>query len=362
MVGSNSQDRSDKAEQSASTGEKHQTDHDSSDVKRTKTERQTTLDDSLDNGKEDNAADPRSEKSKHPKPAKEESQDAVQPSEEPHVPSNILEKGIFYFFVRGRVGIDEIEKVDDVARSYILLRPIDKDAKLGEGPIGDSRTTRLMALPKKALPSSGKDRFMAFVEMSSPSYDELKRKFLASDDYETKTAGTRHTPAATPVGEGVYAITTTGRESHLAYMTTLPEKLGSVQTKLGLKDQGSFVLSTKNPQHKGPANARLPKGPEFPEEIIKEFRSLRWLPSRPEHLNYENAQLLLIGESSGLDKAVEPQEEDKENGKEEPLEVLGHLEEEDLERMRHLPGGESESLFADLHAHAKDYPKLQTTF
>lgn len=180
----------------------------------------------------------------------------MQPAEEPHV-SNILEKGIFYF-VRGRVGL-EIDKVDDVAQSYILLRPIDKDAKLGEGPIGDSRTTRLLALPKKVLPSSEKDCFMTFVEMSSPSYNELKSKFLSSDDYETKTAGTRHTPAATPVAEGVYAITTTGRDSHLACMTTLPEKHGSVQTRLGFEEKGSFILSTKNPQYESPANARLPE-------------------------------------------------------------------------------------------------------
>ncbi len=96
--------------------------------------------------------------------------------------------------------------------------------------------------------------------------------------------------------------------------------------------------------------------------IIEEFRSLRWLPTRPEHLNYANAQFILIGESSGLEKAVEPQEEDQKDGKEEPQEVLDHLEEEDLKRMRHLPGDESESLYADLHARAKDYPELQTTF
>lgn len=168
--------------------------------------------------------------------------------------------------MRGRVGVDEIEKVDDVARSYILLRPIDKDAKLGEGPVGDSARTRLLALPKKVLPASGGDRFMTFVEMSSPSFDELKREFLASSDYETKTAGTRHTPAATPLGEGVYAITTTGRESHLAYMTTLPEKPGPAQAKMGLRDRCSFILRTKNPQHEDPANARLPEGPAFPQE------------------------------------------------------------------------------------------------
>ena len=125
---------------------------------------------------------------------------AVEPgAREDVVPSNILEKGIIYFFFRGRVGIDEPEQVDDIARSYLLLRPIEKDAKLGEGTIGDAGNTRLCALPKKVLPLSGKDRFMIFVEKSGASFKELKDEFLSSSDYVTKTVGTRHTPAATPI-------------------------------------------------------------------------------------------------------------------------------------------------------------------
>jgi hypothetical protein len=102
--------------------------------------------------------------------------------------------------------------------------------------------------------------------MTDASYEKLKEDFLASTDYMTKTAGARHTPQATPIAEGVYAMTSTGRESHFAYMLTLPEKLEEVQKELGLKKQGSFILSTKNPKYPGPANARLPKDPEFSEE------------------------------------------------------------------------------------------------
>lgn len=69
-----------------------------------------------------------------------------------------------------------------------------------------------------------------------------------------------------------------------------------------------------------------------------------------------------MGESSGLKKAVAPQDEDKKAGKEDPEEALENLEEEDLKRMKHLPGDQSASIFADLEVHAKDYPKLQTTF
>jgi hypothetical protein len=66
----------------------------------------------------------------------------------------------------------------------------------------------------------------------------------------------------------VYALTSTGRESHLAYILTLPEKLDQVQKDLGLKDKGSFILSTKNPEYPGPANAQLPEGPGFSKKYV----------------------------------------------------------------------------------------------
>lgn len=196
---------------------------------------------------------------------------AVEPGargEYEQVPSSILEKGIIYFFFRSRVGVGEPSDVNEIARSHIILRPLERDAKLGSGSIGDAGNSRVCVIPKKVLPQSGRERWTAFVEKSGASFQQLKEEFLSSSDYETKTAGTRHTPAATPVGEGVYAITSTGRESHLAYILTLPEELGEVQREMGLKEKGSFIISTKNPQHPGPANARLPKPPEYPKEWV----------------------------------------------------------------------------------------------
>lgn len=192
---------------------------------------------------------------------------AVQESSkrEESTPSSILEKGLIYFFFRGRVGIDEPSDVDELARSYIVLRPIPHGAKLGEGPIGDDGSYRLLALPKKVLPASPKDRFMVFVEKANVALEEIKST-LGASDYATKTLGTRHTPSATPIGEGVYAITSTGRESHLAYILTIPTKVSEVQQDVGLQERGSFVTSVKNPKYPGPANTNLPQGPEFSQE------------------------------------------------------------------------------------------------
>lgn len=160
---------------------------------------------------------------------------------------------------------------------------------------------------------------------------------MKSDDYTTQS-GPRHTPAATPVAEGVYAITTTGRESHLAYILTLPEKLGDVQNDLGLRQQGSFILSVKNPKAPGPANADIGKDPGYSQELQNEFRSLRWAPLKPDHLNYEGCQFLMVGEGEkGLEKATEPQEGD-EKKEETPKEELKKLEDEDEIRVEHLNG------------------------
>ena len=129
-------------------------------------------------------------------------EDAVEDStqREEATPSNILEKGIIYFFFRGRVGINEPTNVNDIARSYIVLRPLPHGAKLADGPIGDAGNNRMLALPKKVLPLSPKDRFMTFVEKSNTSRNDIKSQ-LSSSDYTTKTVGARHTPAATPIGE-----------------------------------------------------------------------------------------------------------------------------------------------------------------
>lgn len=82
----------------------------------------------------------------------------------------------------------------------------------------------------------------------------------------------------------------------------------------------------------------------------------------PKHL-IPNAQFLLIGESSGIQKAMKPEEKDRKADKEEkPIEEMEKLEEEDTDRMEHLGRDDSDAIFADLEVQAKDYPKLQTSF
>ncbi|KAF2195400.1 tetrapyrrole biosynthesis, uroporphyrinogen III synthase [Zopfia rhizophila CBS 207.26] len=274
-------------------------------------------------------------------------------------PSNILEQGIIYFFMRNRVGIEEAESVGDLARTYFVLRPLPKGAKLGDGPIQDLRNNRLFALPKKVLPKSHRDRFMAFVEKANTTIQDLKDNFFRGSEYETKTSGTRRTAPVTTVGEGVYAITRTeDRTTHLAYMLTIPSELGEVQKDLGLRAEGYFVMNVKNPERPGPTSARLPQGPGFPKEIIEEFRGLAWTEAKPKYLDYVNCQILLIGENT--EKAMEPTIKDQKHNKETPKEEIEQLEHEDELRVEHLHG--DDSVFDDLKISKKDYPQVPTTW
>lgn len=63
------------------------------------------------------------------------------------------------------------------------------------------------------------------------------------------------------------------------------------------------------------------------------------MPVQPKHLDYENAQILLIGHKDhGLDKASVPQKEDQQENKDEPKEEMEKLEHEDEIRVEHLKG------------------------
>lgn len=284
------------------------------------------------------------------------------PEREAKMPSNVVEKGIIYFFTRGRVDVEEPQGIQDLMRTYFVLRPLPKDAKLGQGPIPESDNNRLAVLPKKVLPKSNKDRFLAFVEKGGVSVEVLKEEFFPGAEYETKKVGSRQVPPVTPIGEGVYAITATGRTSHLAYILTIPREIDQVQLDIGLREKGSFIVSVKNPTKKGPTYAQLPQGPEYPIEILEEFGDLRWIPvHNSQYLNYANAQFLLIGEGEDrFSKALEPTDKDRQEGKETAEEELEKLEDEDQIHVEQMDG--DAAVFQDLHIDRSEYPDVLTTW
>lgn len=85
--------------------------------------------------------------------------------------------------------MDEAQSVSEVARSYIVLRPLPLNQSIGEGPISGSEKARLIALPKKSLPKGARDRFATFVEKANATIKDLKESFLPGKEYSTKTQG-----------------------------------------------------------------------------------------------------------------------------------------------------------------------------
>ncbi|GIJ87526.1 hypothetical protein Asppvi_006434 [Aspergillus pseudoviridinutans] len=298
-------------------------------------------------------------------PAKEGVEARIRKSQEREdiVPSNILEKGIIYFFFRPRVNVEDPHSVKDVARSFFVLRPTPLGAVLDakQGTVAADARCRLMILPKKKFPTSGRERDMGFVEKAGISMKDLHDSFMVGEKYETSTRGERAVQEARPYAEGVYAITSGKRASHLAYILTIPQELGSIQEDFGLHSQGSWILQSKNPKYPGPSFAQLPKDPEYPESVRQKFGDYRWVPLEPEFIDYPNAQFLMIGEATDdLGKAATAEPGKKETHEEQPGEELEKLEQENEERIESLKG--DETVYEDLGLDAKNYPKVPTTW
>ncbi|KAJ5153103.1 uncharacterized protein N7482_009581 [Penicillium canariense] len=278
------------------------------------------------------------------------------------VPSNILEKGIIYFFYRPRVNVEEPEGVGDVARSFFVLRPAPLGAELDsdQGPVDKDAQCRLLMLPKKKFPTSPKERDMGFVEKAKQSMKDLQENFIAGSTYQTATRGERTIEEARPYAEGVYAITSTKRASHLAYVLTIPSDIGEIQENFGLHQRGSWIVQSKNPKFPGPSFAQLPKEPQYPESVLQKFGDLRWVPLEPDFIEYPNAQFLMIGEAQDhLGKAATA-EGGKQPHEIEPGEELEKMEQENEDRVQAQEG--DLTIYRDLGMYAKKYASVPTTW
>lgn len=74
--------------------------------------------------------------------------------------------------------------------------------------------------------------------------------------------------------------------------------------------------------------------------IMEEFSGRGWGALQPKHLEYANAQFILIGQAQGeFGSALDANEKDsKDDSKETPLEEMEKLEGEDEHRMEGLSG------------------------
>jgi len=208
--------------------------------------------------------------------------------------SEIIEQGDIFFFYRPKVDTEEVERIKDVQRFYLITSPEKRNKNI----------YRLFLIGQKQLPeivegrSTSKERNWALNVLTTSNSEDIRRELLAAE-YTTETRGKRRIAAAVPVGEGKYCIVKHDNHTELAYILELPKIPGSTQREFEIKKEASYIISVKNPDITVPGYAAFStedKKPKYPKHIMEEFGDRRWIDVEdPELLNYENTQVLLIG-------------------------------------------------------------------
>lgn len=197
-----------------------------------------------------------------------------------------VEQGEIHFFYRAKIDVEQPSGVDDLERMFLALVPDDR------------KRARLFVVGRKELPkiipgeSDPTERHWLLLSMVDTP--EAVGKALHPVRYETETKGERTTSEAIPVGSGRYVIAERDEATQLAYRLTTPKKPGKAQDDLRIRDEARYVIAVRNPSVKVPG---FPEAePDYPDDLASKFADERWIDvSDPRLLDYENAQLVLIG-------------------------------------------------------------------
>ncbi|UJR25012.1 hypothetical protein I4U23_006373 [Adineta vaga] len=207
-----------------------------------------------------------------------------------------LEKGDIVFMYKPKLGVDEASSLDDVQLFHVMLIPEDTNDQ------GDSSSkTRLIKIGKKKLPTSGKDRFWAFIEKADDNLENVEEN-LEAQTYQTATVGTRTIKADRIAGKGKYIMAQPDeRRTIIGYVLESPVEVGEVQHAFNITKEASFSLAVKNPKKKSPPAAGLTSDEkaEFPQDIQKKFGDYQWLPAEPAMLDVLGCEMVWIGSSTG---------------------------------------------------------------
>ncbi len=205
--------------------------------------------------------------------------------------SDPLETGDIYFFYRIRMDVGQPAGLDDVQRLFMVLVP------------DPGERARLFIVGRKQMPeirhgerdARERDWLLDYV-VDAPR--DIGRT-LHPVAYATDRQGERNTGEAVPAGAGRYAVVHLGDASHLAYRLGAPGKPGKAQKVLGIRQEGSYVIAVRNP--KVGVKGFPEETPDYPRELAEMFADERWIDvSDPALLDYENAQLVLIGALESL--------------------------------------------------------------
>lgn len=166
---------------------------------------------------------------------------------------------------------------------------------------------RRIVVGKKRMPEPGaNEREWAFIDKLARSRGELLAD-LGPRTYTTKTRGVRHQPGARILAQGRYAIVEHAEHAHVTYALDEDSERNELHDALNVARQGSVIAAVFNPIAKWSRQATLRYGGDpddaspfgepslFPEELQARFGDKRFLPLEPVFLDYEGAELVLIG-------------------------------------------------------------------
>jgi hypothetical protein len=209
--------------------------------------------------------------------------------------STILEQGDIFFFYRPNVRSEKVENIEDVRRFFMVLAPESKNKK---------DLYRLLVIGKKSLPeirdteARSSERYWARVGGIFDNPAQLTKELLSNEF--------RDGDIARPAGEGKYVIVSHSGHAELSFVLELPKEIGVAQKELGIAKEASYIITVINP--------KIPKreeylpttedAPQYPESVLDDFnndenfvplsRNLRFI-------DYQNAQIILIGAREGKD-------------------------------------------------------------
>ena len=220
--------------------------------------------------------------------------------------AEILEQGDIYFFYRPKKAAEEVKGIEDVRRFFMVTAP-EQEENNNNNNSKKNQLYRLFVIGKKSLPEIRKsearssERYWARVGGIFTDPNELTKE-LFSDEF-------RKGDAARPVGEGKYTIIIVKHQNQnhaeLAYILEMPNEPGEAQKELGIEKEASYIISVINPKISKSSN--LPtteEPPKYPQEVLDEFSETEnfvSLAKDTKFIDYQNAQIILVGAREGRD-------------------------------------------------------------
>jgi hypothetical protein len=214
----------------------------------------------------------------------------------------ILEYGDIYFFYRPKVGSSDVKSIDDVRRFFMVTAP-EETAIYSNKEKTDRQLYRLFVIGRKSLPeirtseARSSERYWARVGGIFENPEDLTKELL-SDEF-------RKGDLARPVGGGKYAIVRHQNHAELAYILELPKEPGKAQKEFGIEKEASYVVTVINPFKPVPEGyPSAEQSPRYPDSVQQEFgedENFIPLTRNLELINYQNAQIILIGAREGKD-------------------------------------------------------------